>query len=145
MSMSTQPLLKDRAFQRMGALWQIYFSSSSPNTHRPQGHRPQRPLYPRCNYSFWWTRVKKTQKIQCLRGFFSRRNVLPKSPCAWHHLLAGKINYLPIWSAILSSLLCQLGVDLPLPPVSVCVLCLSMEAGDLRVIPNLLKYPQNKR
>lgn len=51
--------------------------------------------------------------------------------------------YVPIWSAMLSSLLCQLGVDLPLPPVSDCVFCLSMEAGDLRLIPNLFS-PKHK-
>ncbi|VCW49248.1 unnamed protein product [Gulo gulo] len=45
---------------------------------------------------------------------------------------------------MLSSLLCQLGVDFPLPPISDWVFCLSMEAGDLRLTPNLWRLPPNK-
>lgn len=57
------------------------------------------------------------------------------------NLLLVGISYLPIWSAMLSSLLCQLGVDFPLPPRSDWVFCLSMEAGDLRLTPNLRRIP----
>lgn len=60
------------------------------------------------------------------------------------NLLLVGISYLPIWSAMLSSLLCQLGVDFPLPPISDWVFCLSMEAGDLRLTPNLWRLPPNK-
>lgn len=69
----------------------------------------------------------------------------PKSPGYKSTLLIVGISYLPIWSAMLSSLLCQLGVDFPLPPMSDWVFCLSMEAGDLRLIPNLGGFPQRQR
>lgn len=64
----------------------------------------------------------------------------PKSPCGEHYLIFPESNGLPIWSTMLSSLLCQLRVDLPLPLVS--VFCLSIEAGDLRLIPKLWKTIQ---
>lgn len=56
-----------------------------------------------------------------------------------------EIAYLPIWSARLSSLLCQLGVDFPLLPISDWVFCLSMEAGDLRLTPNLWWFPNKSK
>lgn len=94
----------------------------------------------RPNYLSPWTRLTFTaaehtmlKRVLCLPG-----EALPKSPCGLCRAL-----YVPIWSAMLSSLLCQLGVDLPLPPVSDCVFCLSMEAGDLRLIPNLFS-PKHK-
>ena len=69
----------------------------------------------------------------------------PQSPGYKSNLLSVRISCLPIWSAMLSSLLCQLGVDFPLPPTSDWVFCLSMEAGDLRLIPNLGGFRQRQR
>lgn len=94
----------------------------------------------RPNHSSRWRRLTFTaaehtvlKRVLCLPG-----EALPKSPRG-----PCRAPYVPIWSAMLSSLLCQLGVDLPLPPVSDCVFCLSMEAGDLRLIPNLFS-PKHK-
>lgn len=67
---------------------------------------------------------------------------IKRSPCSDNTFI--QITHSPIWSARLSSLLCQLGVDFPLPPISDWVFCLSMEAGDLRLTPNLWWFPQTK-
>lgn len=68
--------------------------------------------------------------------------MLSRSPCSDSTFI--QITHSPIWSARLSSLLCQLGVDFPLTPISDWVFCLSMEAGDLRLTPNLWWFPQTK-
>lgn len=84
------------------------------------------------DHSYLWPRAVLEKRIHWWHQPGS-----PKSPGYKSNLLIVGISYLPIWSAMLSSLLCQLGVDFPLPPMSDWVFCLSMEAGDLRLIPNL--------
>lgn len=96
----------------------------------------------RPNYSSQWTRLtfKAAESTAPKRALHVPGEALPKSA---RGRAEPRAPYIPIWSAMLSSLLCQLGVDLPLPPVSDCVFCLSMEAGDLRLIPNLFS-PKHK-
>lgn len=92
------------------------------------------------DHSYLWPRAVLEKRIHWWHQPGS-----PKSPGYKSNLLIVGISYLPIWSAMLSSLLCQLGVDFPLPPMSDWVFCLSMEAGDLRLIPNLGGFPQRQR